>query len=76
MKEALKPMDRDKSARPCECLRDVTPNDKCWKCWYAEINRLVGVMHSVWLMGKVRESISIEQDIEHFVKSQEEKGVK
>ena len=58
----------------CECSRaNQCRSVKCWQCWADDLKKAVGKTHADWLVRKVRELMSIETDIRHFVKSQEEK---
>jgi len=59
----------------CECGRaNQCRSIKCWQCWKDDIKKAVGKIHADWLVRKIKESRAIENDIQHFVKSQTEGG--
>ena len=58
----------------CDCDRGQCRSVKCWRCWQSDIAKAVGVIHSTWLVRKIKESRDIENDIQHFVLSQTEGG--
>ena len=73
MKDAMRSMAAGRTYHGCPCGHDMTPNDKCWKCWRSDIQAVVGIVHATWLVAKLLDSLEIERDIYNFVKSQEEK---
>jgi hypothetical protein len=71
LRKEMQPVQPYHTYHHCDCGRGQCRAVKCWRCWRTDLENTIGVIHTSWLIGKIRTVMSTEIDIQNFIKSQE-----